>query len=456
MIHLFLLDIDGVLVEPGGYFKALQDTVSHFSRLMGLGDQPPSEEDIQTFEANGLTSEWDSGAMCVAALLLQRFRHQPDPHLPDRWSEAQHLLAAHPVSLPKPDYAALACQVGEQIAAGMVPLKALQAVIHRQAQALLATKSPSPPGKDEKLRRLPRLPRGESKGRRAREPGRPFSKEGNPALLPLLDELTGQPHNFFRSPVTQYFQCLALGDEEVRRTYGVAPITKSPAYLLTYDRANLSASSRARLEEAIAAGRVRAALFTLRPSLPPAGVDVPLASYSPEAELARSLVGLEGCPLIGLGRMQWLAAQSGHATRDLIKPSPIQALAAIGAAFLGEETAALRAALALAQDGILEPPLAALRPEPVRLHIFEDSAVGVAAVRRAAELLSEAGIDCTCRCYGVVPSGGPKAEAMAAQKVTTYPSINEALTEALARAAGPTAPKIVGWAPTPGSADDSA
>ncbi len=404
MIHLFLFDVDSVLVEPGGYSRALQDTVSHFSRLMGLGDLPPSEEDIQTFEAEGLTSEWDSGAMCVVALLLQRFRHQPDLHLPNRWSEAQPLLAAQPISLPKPDYAALARQAGERIAAGMTPVKALQAVLHCQARALLA-------------------------------------ERGTPALLSLLDELAGQPHDLYRSPVTRYFQCLALGDEAVAQTYGIAPVAKTPAYLLTYDRANLCAASRARLQEAIAAGRVHAALFTLRPSLPPAGVTGPLAGYSPEAELARSLVGLEACPLIGLGRMQWLAAQSGHAVRDLIKPSPVQALAAIAAAFCRQEVPALHAALALAQEGALEPPLGALKSAQVRVHIFEDSPVGMAAVRRATGLLLEAGIDCTHRPYGIVPAGGPKAEAMTTQGVAIYPSVNEALAEALAQqAAGPTTP----------------
>jgi len=399
VIHLFLLDIDGVLVQPRGYLQALQDTVSHFSRLMGVGDHPPTEEDIQVFEANGLTSEWDSGAMCVAALLLQRLRRQPDLRLPTHWSQALALLSAQPAPLPRPDYAALAREAGERIAAGMVPAQAMQAVIRRQARAL------------------------------------PGSRRSDPALHHLLDELVGWPHDFYRSPVTRYFQYLSIGHEEVTRTYGVAPAFESPAYLLAYDRPNLSAATRAHLEQAIAAGRVRVALFTLRPSLPPAGGNVSLASYSPEAELARSLVKLEACPIIGLGHMHWLAARSGHAIRDLIKPSPVQALAATGAAWSGREIPALQAALALVEDGLLAPPLADLAQ--VTLHIFEDSLAGMAAVQRSADLLQKSGLDCTCRCYGVVPPHGPKAEAMTSQEVELYPSIDEALEEALARAAGP-------------------
>ena len=103
MMHLFLFDVDSVLVEAHGYLRALQDTVSHFSRRMGVGDHPPTREEVLTFEANGLGCEWDSGALCIAALLLERLRQGPSLPLPFHWPDALSALGAHPHSLSHPD-----------------------------------------------------------------------------------------------------------------------------------------------------------------------------------------------------------------------------------------------------------------------------------------------------------------------------------------------------------------
>ena len=71
----------------------------------------------------------------------------------------------------------------------------------------------------------------------------------------------------------------------------------------------------------------------------------------PEAELARELIGFDyTVPLIAGGRVQWLALQHGKGAGDYIKPSPVQALAAIGAAFSNEELPALHAAAALVEN----------------------------------------------------------------------------------------------------------
>jgi hypothetical protein len=42
---------------------------------------------------------------------------------------------------------------------------------------------------------------------------------------------------------------------------------------------------------------------------------VSLLGYSSEAEAARALVGLDPLPLIGLGRLQWLASRIGESAR---------------------------------------------------------------------------------------------------------------------------------------------
>jgi hypothetical protein len=398
MIHLFLFDIDGVLVDARAYQKALRDTVSHFSRLMGLGDHPPTGAQVRAFEANGLNSEWDSGAACVAALLLERLRREPAFALAPRWPDTLSALATHPCPLPPPDYAALAKKIGARLG-GLSPAQAAHAVLWDEAQAI---------------------------------PGLDCSR-----LAPLLEALLGQVHDFYHAPVTRHFQHLVLGSQAINQTYGVSPDLQSPAYLRRYDRPLLTPATRALLFEKIASGQVRAALYTTRPSLPPTDAEnEPVTGYAPEAEMAQELVGLETWPLVGRGRLRWLARRAGEELGSLelgslLKPFPVQALAAIGAAWSGQEKAALTAALALHRQGKLIPPLADL--EPVTVHVFEDSPGGLQAVELGVEALRAAGLTISWQPYGIARAGSPKAATLAARGAPVYPSINEAVLDAETR-----------------------
>ena len=413
MIHLLLFDVDGVLVDARGYLKALQDTVAHFSRRMGLGALPPTEEEVRTFEANGMGSEWDSGAACVAQLLLERLRREPPLPLPPTWPEALATLAARPLPLPHPDYTAMAEKIGRRLAAGRTgAAQAARDVLGEQARETLRP-SPAVPS----LRENCGAP---SEWRLLRE-----------NCGALLDALLGRTWDFYTAPVTRHFQHLVIGSEAVAGTYDVAVDFESPAYLRRYDRPLLSPDIRERLHEATADNRVGIALYTARPSLPPVEAEDPATGYSPEAEMARSLVGLERYPIVGLGKVHWLARRTGEETGRLIKPSPVQALAAIGAARSGQEAASLEAALALHRDGELRPPLEELGP--AMIHAFEDIPGGLTAARGAVEALRTAGADVAWQPYGIAPADGPKAAAMAARGVPTYPSINEALQVTLTR-----------------------
>jgi hypothetical protein len=217
----------------------------------------------------------------------------------------------------------------------------------------------------------------------------------------------------------------------VAEIYSVRPDFESYAYLERFDRPLLAPDVRHRLEEATAGGHIRVALYTLRPSLPPVEIDESTIGYSPEAEMARALARLEPWPIIGIGKLRWLAQQAGEEVERLIKPSPIQALAAVGAAWSGQEAGALEAAMALYRDGELRPPLAYLGP--ITLHVFEDNTDGLEAVKRGVETLrAAAGVTVEWRFYGVTPADGPKAAAMAARDVPTYLSVNEAILDALA------------------------
>jgi len=390
MKHLFLFDVDGVLVEARGYLRALQDTVAHFGRRMGVGDPALTEAEVRAGEAHGLTSEWDSAPAYILTQLIERLRCEPLLALPARWDDALDVLVARPLALPHPDYLALVARVGARRRDFKETSHAVRAVLWDDAQAL------------------------------------PLAQRE--AVGAIFDELLADTHAFDRAPVTRYFQHLVIGSEGVAKTYGVAPHFEAQPYLLDYDVAELSPETAARVRDAASAGRIYPVIYTARPSLPPNGSLASANGYSPEAELAQTLVGLEGCPLIGLGKLQWLAARHGGQTAQMVKPSPVQALAAIGAA-VGPETAALEAAWDFHTTGELSGPLADLGATTI--HIFEDTVGGMRGVCGAVELLQAAGVSIRWQPYGVTPATGTKAEAMAAQGISTYRSVNEAVMAAL-------------------------
>ena len=53
MTSVLLLDIDGVLVKPGGYRAALHATLNYFVNLMGLPQFNFSEEKLAGFDSFG-------------------------------------------------------------------------------------------------------------------------------------------------------------------------------------------------------------------------------------------------------------------------------------------------------------------------------------------------------------------------------------------------------------------
>ncbi len=396
--HLFLFDVDGVLVEARGYLRALQDTVAHFSRRMGVGEHPPTEAEIHSGEAQGMTSEWDSAPTYIATLLLERLRREPDFPLPAQWDDALTALAARPLPLPHPDYTAVAARVGERLQA--YGLGAVE--VAPTAREVLW---------EEARRTLPATL--------------------HPAIDALLDSLLGDTHTFAACPITRHFQHLVLGSQNIPATYGVPPAFETYSYLERYDRPRLHGETRRALLDAETAGSLRLAIYTARPSLPPKGLTTSTLGYSPEAEIILAALGLEQIPLISMGRIAWLASETGERTAALLKPSPVQAFAAIGAALSGEEIPALRAAYTFHRHGELHPPLTLSTPTVI--HLFEDNPSNIRAVAEAVAQLRRAGLPLCYRAYGIASPGDLKAAIMAAQGVPSFASTDEAVTVALAR-----------------------
>ncbi len=377
MRDLWLFDIDGVLVDPKGYKFALRDTVDYFAAQMGLAQPHLTLAEIAVFEACGLTNEWDSAALSVGALLVDVV--ETSPHLVrTNFADTVAAIAANGQHYPRPDFVSIAQQVAQQNTDHAVPTVLCRAVLRarttQEVDALLAT---------------------------------------------LFDDIFD-----IRTPTTSVQQVHTLGSQNFAHTYGIVASFDCESYLMRYDQPLLSDVGRTALLEWKVIEQHGFAIYTARPSLPPDG-DV--KGYAPEADLAAELLQLDGqVPLIAAGRMDWLARQHGRRAADYIKPSPVQALSAIGAAACGDEVQALHAAAALFEHDELIQPLASL--DRARVVVFEDSTGGIRAMQQAVQLLQAAGVAVQLEAYGISPEA-PKREALATVTAHIADDVNTALRQ---------------------------
>lgn len=378
---LLLLDVDGVLVHPVGYKRAVQEMVAHFAAQMGQPDLYPTLDDIAVFEACGVTNEWDSGAICLSAILAAALQAQPD--LPrGAFDDTLRALAASGVRVERPAFAALARAVRDEMRNGDIPASVYLRMLGAHA---------------------------------------------SPSDRPLLSALLADVYAI-DTPTTRYFQTLTLGSARFADTYQQPAPFESDSYLVTHDVPLLDDAHRARLLDWIAPPTRGAVVYTARPSLPPSGIDpAPDGVSAPEAELAAELLDVAGrVPLLGQGRMAWIAQRRGRSAPSYIKPSPVQALAAIGAAAAANEQAALVAAADLYEDRRLTGPLADLRPQKTHVIICEDSPGGIQAGHDAVDRLRQAGLDVTFTGIGVSPHAEKRA-ALAEVAAHVVDDVNHAL-----------------------------
>ncbi|HML24555.1 MAG TPA: hypothetical protein PKD09_23080 [Aggregatilinea sp.] len=378
-----LLDVDGVLLHAAGYKVALRDTVNHFTAQMGLPAWGPDEDEVSLFEACGITNEWDSGAMCLGALLAVALADAP--HLRrGTLDETLAAVAEARLSLARPDFRHTARLLRDRQTDGLHPAAIYLALLGEQLSA---------------------------------------------EDLPLFSALLADVYSI-DAPTTRVFQTHTLGSERFEETYGFPAPFESPSYLKAYDVPLLSDESRARLLDWHAQPGHGAVVFTARPSLPPADVpDRVLRGYPPEGELATELLALDGqLILMGQGRVSWLAAQNGRDVTAYVKPSPVQALAAIGAAVSGEESTSLHAAADFVERGLIGGPLDLLREGQTHVIVCEDAINGIRAARGAVDRLRAAGLDVTFEAVGISPHPDKRA-ALAAVADRVVDDINAGLAE---------------------------
>ena len=386
---IFLFDMDGVLVEPHGYRRSIQATLNYFTEKMGLGDLYPGEEAIARFESINMSSEWDIIPVLLAAILDGLVGGNPGLSLPDDLLAACQVIRDKGLAAPAFDPARLAGCLGPQFRPGMI-----------YSELALALN-------------------------RADNPQAPY-----PHLVgsPLLDSLLAHSRDVTASLVTGVFEHYAIGSAAFETTFHTPPLFEVDSYLRRFDRPLLLPQTQAMLLPVWQSGQLGVSVYTARPSTPPGGnFRNPLLAYSPEAELVLAQIGLEEIPLVGYGQVTWLAGQVGCSSDRFIKPSPVHALAAIGAAFTRQVAQAVLAAERLSAVG----EMGYYRGFPaLSVHVFEDSGGNIHAVRQAAELLTRQGLAVQVSAWGIAASPA-KRRALADAGAALVPDVNAAIRVAL-------------------------
>jgi len=372
--QILLFDLDGVLVQSGGYHASLREVVRLAGRALGFPKAELPASAIALFEAAGVTAEWDSSACCVA--LLQRSAWQVNPGC--AWPNSPPLPNCPSHDLPAPDFEAF-------------------------ARRLLVCG-------DDGLPIPARLEAALSEGSRRD----PLSQSG------VLAGLVRSARDLKGSLTHQLIQEFNLGSARFAALYGLPPCLDTPSRLETEDRPALDDAGRRGLRGWLARTGHGAAVFTNRPSLPPD------ASFGvPEAEMGLQSAGLPELPVIGMGPLSWLSDKRGEGLQAFLKPSPVHALAALRLAAGDPVERAVDAAARLVLDGdshgweVLDG---------ARVWVFEDSARGMLSAIDAAGRLQAAGFEVHLTPIGVTDSP-EKAEALSDLGARVVPMLRDGLRE---------------------------
>ena len=371
-LDVILLDLDGVVVQPGGYRAALKATVKYFLDQVGLGYLTPEDYVAVLLESIGITSEWDMAPICLAIALDAACAYVPETIQPFDWEQVSRFMISKPHDdIIQIDYPGKIQLIADFLEDGTHPVIALlNASSDGRAQLVF-----------------------------------PYLSK-----TPLLEALFGDTRQVLKSMTTQVFQNYVLGDKVFSKTYGLSNYFQTDSYLNMYDQPLLSIENCGTLKKLILNGDTYLSVYTARPSLPPQGTSYHPSSYTPEAEMALEMVGLQEVPIIAYGRMKYLAEEMEWDVEKLLKPAPTQAMAAIFAALMGREWDALSLAGKIVQaagQGNIEDGRGLINdsspafPVELNLHVFEDSAGGMRAVREASIIFNNIGIHTNTSYWGI-------------------------------------------------------
>jgi hypothetical protein len=377
-MKILLFDMDGVLLITKAYHRALSETVGIVGRSLGYQNAGLTQGDIDVFESVGVTSEWESSAICCALMLRDVWTLHPNasinkkPPLPE--------MPMHHLKLP--GFQEFFC-------------------------------SPE----------MSRL-QGERTRDRARRALIPKVNGYSETQVESIQSLLDATHNIHESITHRIFQELVIGSHLFSECYGLEASFNVDGYLQTGDIPTLNHEMHSRLLAWLKHPDQYAAVFTLRPSKAPKGF-----FDTPEAEMGLKVVDLENLPLVGHGGLVWFAEHSGVSLDSLIKPSPVHVLAAIRHS-LGNT---LEEALSVSSDIVLKGKVDGgwQKLDGGVIYAFEDTVTGFQSAQSAQKVLSETGIMIDLRLMGVSASTTKQQALEEGGAAQVFDDLNQALNSVL-------------------------
>jgi hypothetical protein len=369
-MKIVLFDVDGVLIEPHGYHMALQEVVRKCGSLCAVPECTISDETITAFEASGISSEWDSSAICYLSIL--KLIWQSDPYFipPDREGPTRQRIAIQP-----PDFSVLPLKMAASSLSGLPALE--------RAERMLLSDEDVLPEHRQYIQYYIRSAR---------------------SIATLTHQL---------------FQELIAGSAAFEQIYHLAPVYRTESYLKLYDKSKLNEQQSARIMAWARQPDHAAALFTARPGYAP-----PPSLFTPDVEIGAELLGLDGITPASEGKLAWVARQLGLDEQALVKPSPAHSLMALLLAvglLLEEVPSAVQSFL----DGE-KPSAGLLELQGADVSVLEDSIGGILSLQSACRGLAEMGIQLHPHYLGtsIHPE---KAASLTSAGATVYGRMDDAL-----------------------------
>jgi len=371
LLRILLLDLDDVLIKQAAYHQSLQECVERIGGYCGFEAARLTDEDIAVFESLGVTSEWDSSAICAALLLDRAWSIDPElrlPKLPTAPDGRRHQLAT-------PDFQSFFRAVVDGAVTGTGA--------RQRAELRLLDGVERTPGQRQALQTI---------------------------LRTAYDADSSLTHRIIQE--------LNLGAVEYEACYGRPATIPGSGYLNTIDLPLLSPSEAARLIAWSTTPGNRAVIFTNRPSRQPDG-----SGGTPEAEIGLARLGLSTLPFVGIGHLDWLAGGRGLESQSLLKPSAVHALAALRVAAGDSLGDALLSAAGLELDRVDDGQWDRL--DAAQAIVFEDSFRGLQSARAAQIALQGIGIRLELDLRGVTTAAA-KRRALEAAGGAIYPDFTSA------------------------------
>lgn len=395
--RIALFDLDGTLIQSTGYCAAYTAALAYFVQKSRMDIPLPGEDIHSFFESFAVTSEWDMIPICLAVILDRAV------------GKIEHVSEADSI----------------ESALNLINCSAAPLISDVDYRSAIRTLSPY-----FHLKNVPSESLLEARRKFGAEVIFPNLKNEK-----LLDELFADTRSLSNSPTMLIFQNVVLGHEMFEKTYGIQAPIESIAHLAKFDTPLITVSEVERLKRLRDESQIYYSAYTVRPSLPPAGIQTENPQYSPEAEMGLELIGLQNTPLMGYGKIAYLAEQTGEKADQFVKPAPLQALAAVGAALTGDEWSSLQWAYSVHQFEKNECGIDFLEilpdwlPRLIDLFVFEDSPTGIRAAASCAQTLERLGIEVQFKACGIA-TNPEKTSALQQAGAEVFADINQALRKA--------------------------